>query len=88
MLFVGVRCPIGVIMERRRATWGAGMADDGSVPEPVLLWQRAVHVPGIYDLEVDSSLLSPEACAGAIRQRLDDGRPPSAIRRLAAMAAG
>src|ERR671923_388375 len=34
-LFVGVRCPIEVVMERRRATWGAGApgsADDGSVP--------------------------------------------------------
>lgn len=88
VLFVGVRCPIEVIMGRRRATWGAGNADDGSVPEPVRLWQRAVHAPGIYDLEVDTSVLSPEACAGAIRRRLDDGPSPSAFRRLAAMATG
>src|SRR5262249_45360721 len=48
VLFVGVRCPIEVIMQRRRATWGAGNAADGSVPEPVQRWQRAVHEPGIY----------------------------------------
>jgi len=86
VLFVGVRCPIEVVMKRRRATWGAGEVDDGSVPEPVRLWQQAVHVPGIYDLEVDTSVLSPEACADAIRRHLDDGPPPSAFQRLAAMA--
>jgi chloramphenicol 3-O phosphotransferase len=88
VLFVGVRCPIEVIMERRLATWGAGPADDGSVPPPVLRWQEAVHVPGIYDLEVDTSVLSTEACADVIRHRLEHGPPPSAFQRIAAMAAG
>ena len=88
VLFVGVRCPITVVMERRRATWGAGSADDGAVPKPVSLWQQAAHVPGIYDLEVDTSVLSSEACADVIRQRLEDGPPPSAFQRLAAMATG
>jgi chloramphenicol 3-O phosphotransferase len=86
VLLVGVRCPIEVIMERRRATWGAGNAADGSVPEPVQRWQRAVHEPGIYDLEVVTSPLSPEECARLIRERLENGPPPSAFRRLAAMA--
>jgi chloramphenicol 3-O phosphotransferase len=85
-LFVGVRCPIEVVMQRRRATWGAGRADDGSVPAPVSLWQQAVHVPGIYDLEVDTSVLSPEACAERIRHHLEAGPPASAFERLAAMA--
>jgi chloramphenicol 3-O phosphotransferase len=85
VLFVGVRCPLAVIMERRIATWHAGYADDGSVPAPVRLWQEAVHDPGIYDLEVDTSLLSPEECAAAIRQRLDDGPLPSAFHRLASL---
>jgi chloramphenicol 3-O phosphotransferase len=83
--FVGVRCPIEVVMERRRATWGAGRADDGSVPRPVLLWQEAVHVPGWYDLEVDTSVLSPEQCAESIRERIERGPAPSAFRRLAAL---
>jgi chloramphenicol 3-O phosphotransferase len=85
VLFVGVRCPIEVIMERRRATWGVGKADDGSVPKPVRLWQEAVHVPGIYDLEVDTSVLSSEECAELIRQSLEYGPPPSAFKRLATM---
>jgi chloramphenicol 3-O phosphotransferase len=86
-LFVGVRCPIDVVMERRRATWGTADVEDGSVPTPVRLWQEAVHMPGIYDLEVDTSVLSPEACAGAIGHHLREGPPPSAFRRLASMPA-
>ena len=85
--FVGVRCPPEIIMERRRATWGADSAVDAPVPQPVRLWQEAIHTPGIYDLEVDTSVLSPEACAAVIRQHLEQGPPPSAFQRLAAMAA-
>ncbi len=84
VLFVGVRCPIGTIMERRRDTgWKVGGAADDPIPRPVLLWQKEVHTPGIYDLEVDTSVLSPEECAAAIRRHLDDGPPPSAFRQLA-----
>jgi chloramphenicol 3-O phosphotransferase len=72
-------------MERRRATWHVDYAADGSVPKAVRLWQQAVHEPGIYDLEVDTSLLSSEECADMIRQRIENGPPPSAILRLASM---
>ena len=85
VLLVGVRCPIEVIMERRRDTgWGDGSSAD--MPEPgVVRWQREVHKPGFYDLEVDTSLLSPEECAQVIRRRLEDGPAPSAFQRLAEM---
>jgi chloramphenicol 3-O phosphotransferase len=84
VLFVGVRCPIDVVMDRRRATWGgAGYKPGGSVADPVRLWQEAVHTPGIYDLDVDTSVLRPEQCADLIAARLTDGPPPSAFRRLA-----
>ena len=84
-LLVGVRCPIDVIMDRRRAT-GGGDGSSAEMPEPgVVRWQREVHRPGIYDLEVDTSLLSPTECAAAIRQRLDEGPPPTALRQLAAL---
>ena len=53
------------------------------MPAPVALWQSEVHKPGIFDLEVDTSLLSPEECAAAIRQRLDEGPPPWAFETLA-----
>ena len=54
-LFVGVRCPIETIMQRRRDTGWAGDAQaDSPIPQPVRLWQNEVHTPGIYDLEVDT----------------------------------
>jgi chloramphenicol 3-O phosphotransferase len=84
--FVGVRCPLTLVMERRRATWGVSN-DDGTVPAAVRLWQEAVHVPGIYDLEVDTAARSPEACAALIRRRIDEGPPPTAFQRLAALTA-
>jgi chloramphenicol 3-O phosphotransferase len=54
----------------------------GEIPEPVLRWQRHVHQPGIYDLEIDTSAVTPQAAAAAIRDRLA-GSPPAAFRRLA-----
>jgi chloramphenicol 3-O phosphotransferase len=89
VLFVGVRCPIDVVMERRNTgqpgregEYATGTAAE-PIPPPVQRWQDKVHLPGIYDLEVDSSLLSPEQCAELIRRRLEEGPPPSAFRRLA-----
>ncbi|WP_027036674.1 chloramphenicol phosphotransferase CPT family protein [Mesorhizobium ciceri] len=88
VLFVGVRCPLEIIMERRAASaadkgYVTGSADD-PLPLPVRLWQEEVHRPGVYDLEVDTSLLSPEQCADAIRRRLEQGiARPSAIEQLA-----
>jgi chloramphenicol 3-O phosphotransferase len=86
VLFVGVRCPLDVVMERRRATWG-GQPEDGSVPPPARLWQEAVHTPGIYDLEVDTSVLSPPESAALIRKRIEQGPAPTAFQRLAELAA-
>jgi chloramphenicol 3-O phosphotransferase len=87
VLFVGVRCPVEIIMERRRSTGRMPESSaDAPVPPPVRLWQQEVHIPGIYDLEVDTSTLSPSACAGVIRQHLEQGPSPSAFERLAAMA--
>ena len=89
VLFVGVRCPVEVIIERRRATgWHSGASPEPDVLNEVRRFQREVHIPGVYDLEVDTSLLSPGECAEVIRQRVVDGPPPSAFQRLAVMAAG
>jgi chloramphenicol 3-O phosphotransferase len=87
-LLVGVRCSLDAIMHRREG----GQPDrdgqyvvrgsDGTIPEPVLLWQREVHTPGIYDLEVDTDAMTPSECAAAIRRRLESGRPPSALTRI------
>ncbi len=89
VLFVGVRCPIEAIMNRRNESppgrYVVGSPDE-TVPPPVLLWQEEVHKPGIYDLEVDTSLLSPQDCAEEIRQRLAEGPPGTAFQQLAKQA--
>jgi chloramphenicol 3-O phosphotransferase len=79
---IGVHCPIEVIMERRRADPQDGFYATGSgIPEPVQRWQDAVHQPGIYDLEIDSSVLSPDAAAASIATLL--ATRPTAFERLA-----
>ncbi|UWU21870.1 chloramphenicol phosphotransferase [Rhizobium sp. CB3060] len=90
VLFVGVHCPIETIMQRRLAEGPERRNDyvsvsaDAPVPAPILAWQAQVHQPGIYDLEVDTSVQSPQACAEQMRQLLDRGVPrPTAFERLA-----
>lgn len=74
VMFVGVRCPIEVVMKRRIDTWHVGYSEDGSV-----------HVPGIYDLEVDTSVLNAEACANLISQQLKDTPSPTAFQFIEEM---
>ncbi|MGN8646760.1 chloramphenicol phosphotransferase CPT family protein [Gracilibacillus sp. HCP3S3_G5_1] len=83
VLFVGIHCPLSVIMERRMATWGTGYTEDGAVPQPVIHWQESVHVPGIYDLELDTSILSSEECADAIQKRLEKEPYGIAFKKIA-----
>jgi chloramphenicol 3-O phosphotransferase len=87
-LLVGVRCPLDVILQRRaqaepgREGHYVTASPDDPAPEPVRRWQTEVHRPGVYDLEVDTSVLSPEQCADAIRGRFVAGLPePSALQR-------
>ncbi|WP_454296609.1 chloramphenicol phosphotransferase CPT family protein [Salana multivorans] len=71
VLLVGVRCPVDVVRERRRATWGgAGFVPTDDGEDPVQRWDRAVHEGMSYDLEVDTSLLSPRECADRIAAAL------------------
>ncbi len=76
VLFVGVRCSIEAIMERRNrgeagrdGRYAVGSKGD-PVPAPVRAWQEAVHRPGVYDLEVDTSCVSAADCAAVIRAKL------------------
>ncbi len=74
-LFVGVRCPLEVLEQREAAranrTLGQARAQF-----------HRVHAHGIYDLEVDTSRSSAEACALQIKQRLEEGGAPHAFKRL------
>jgi chloramphenicol 3-O phosphotransferase len=46
-------------------------------------WQDAVHAHGTYDMEVDTSAMTPEECTAAIAARLAAGPPGSAFAGLA-----
>ena len=90
VLFVGVHASLETIMARRNVCEpgreGHYMTGSGEepVPEPVKRWQRAVHDPGIYDLEVDTRRMSPGECAEVIRQQLEIGlKRPTAFEQLA-----
>jgi len=75
-LFVGVHCPLDVILKRREETGYPG-------GEPVIRWQESVHAHGLYDLELDTSVQTPEECAEVIRHRLENGPPGTALTTLA-----
>jgi chloramphenicol 3-O phosphotransferase len=88
VLFVGVRCPIEVIMRRRNegqpgreGHYAVGTPDD-PIPEPVRRWESVIH-DHPYDLELDTSRLSPAESAAAIKRRLESDPPPTAFARIA-----
>lgn len=87
--FIGVRCPVEIVWQRRRNTWlkEQKIPDDTPPPYSVHRWNREVHRLGIYDLEVDTAKMSPEECSQAILKHLTHGPKPTAFRRLAAMSA-
>jgi chloramphenicol 3-O phosphotransferase len=72
---IGLRCPLDVLEQREKQrkdrTWGQAREQFD-----------VVHVHVVYDLEVDTSLHSPEECAEQVRDMLQAGKPPQAFRRL------
>jgi chloramphenicol 3-O phosphotransferase len=79
VLFVGVHAPTEVIWQRREDTWGQVRheVDDG-VRSAVELGQRAA-AEHRYDLELDTSQLTIDACVEAIRKHLVEGPPGSVL---------
>ena len=72
---IGIRCPLEVLEQRekvrRNRTMGQAKAQ-----------YHMVHGQEIYDLEVDTSLSSPEECARQIEARINSDLPPSAFRKI------
>ena len=71
---IGVRCPLPVLVERERSR------GDRTLGQAAAQHER-VHAHGFYDFEVDTSTMSPEACALAIRQAVEHD-PPLALRQI------
>lgn len=72
---VAVRCPLSVLEARERARKNRTLGQARAQFE-------LVHAHAVYDLEVDTSLMSPEECARAIKGCLESGAPPTAFRLL------
>ena len=71
-------------MARRNADPKGGFYASGEgVPAPVQRWQDAVHVPGRYDVEVDTGSMTPVQCVAAIIAALEAPPWPSAFEWLA-----
>jgi chloramphenicol 3-O phosphotransferase len=66
VLWVGVTCPLDMIMARRNADTSGSYAAGKSVPAPVRRWQEEVHAGKRYDLEVDTSRTAPAEAAAMI----------------------
>jgi len=73
---VGIQCPLEVLEQRE------GSRRNRTIGQARLQFP-IIHRSAVYDLEVDTSLLSPEECASRIRDRL--GKPPQALRRMRQM---
>jgi len=80
-LFVGVHCALEVL-ERREAARKDRTLGQARAQYP---W---VHAHGVYDMEVDTSEASAEACAQQIKRRLEDSGFGDAFKRLIRQRAG
>jgi len=73
---IGIRCPLEVLEQRERRR------KDRTLGQARLQFER-VHAHGVYDLEVDTSLNSPEECVRLIQEHIQH-YPPQAFRQLRA----
>lgn len=70
---IGVQCPLKVLEQREQARKNRTLGQ-AKLQYPV------IHKYVVYDLEVDTSLMNPEACAQAIISRMQS--LPEAFKRL------
>jgi len=73
--FVGVRCPVDIAEERERAR-------SDRIVGTARGQFKQVHAHGVYDVVVDTSILTPEACAELILKTQQHMPHPSAFERL------
>lgn len=77
-LFVGVQCPLDVANQREGER-------EGKPPGLAEAHFDIVHSHGIYDLEVDTSVASPMACAEQIKAYLENNSEPRVFGQLLAV---
>ena len=77
VLFVGLYLPLEVAEQRERERGDRG-------PGGAAAFYDLVHTHAVYDLELDTSRLSPEQCAAHIKEVLHNNQPRHAFHRLRA----
>ena len=73
---IGIRSPLEVLVEREKSDKNRTLGQ-AAAQFPL------VHRHGVFDLEVDTSIMSVEECARAIKERVESNVPPTAFKRLA-----
>ena len=77
VVFVAVRCDLNRLLERE-----GNRTDRPPSPTLAKAQHHNIHQLMVYDLEVDTTKLSPEACARQILDYLDSGAVPTAATTL------
>lgn len=72
---VKIHCPLEVVEQRERDR------RDRTVGQARAQYYR-VHAHGLYDIEVDTSVLNPLECAEAIKERVLNGPPAGALKEI------
>jgi chloramphenicol 3-O phosphotransferase len=81
VLFVALHVPRNVAERRERERGDRG-------PGGAAAFYDLVHAHAIYDLELDTSVLSPQECALQIKQALHTGYSRQAFRQLRTLFVG
>jgi chloramphenicol 3-O phosphotransferase len=79
VLFVGVRCPLEIVVAREAARKDRTLGQAAAQID-------IVHRAGGYDLEVDTSRLTADEAADAIALELSDGFPATPFGRVGSVA--
>jgi len=68
VFFIGVHCPLKELERREEKR-------QDRIPGTARAQIRKIHDPGLYDLELDTSLQKPAECIKLIQQLVQDGLP-------------
>ncbi len=74
VLFIGVRCPLEVVIRREQ--------ERGDRAGGAALFHPLVHAHSVYDVEVDTSLHSAQECAAQIKSAILNQLPCHAFQQL------
>ena len=72
---IGIKCPLPILVVRER------LRKDRTLGQAEAQFSL-MHTHGVYDVEVDTSILSVAQCVQAIQDRLESQAPPTAFKQI------